>query len=44
MLESLGTPAAHKRHAILECGHFPPWASVVAETLEWFDRHLGETG
>lgn len=43
MFESLGTPAANKRHAILEGGHLPPWPAVVAETLGWFDQYLGET-
>jgi formylglycine-generating enzyme required for sulfatase activity/predicted esterase len=43
MFESLGTPAADKRHAILEGGHLPPWEAVVAEALDWFDRYLGPT-
>ena len=43
MFESLGTPAAEKRHAILEGGHVPPWAAVITETLDWFDRYLGPT-
>ena len=43
MFESLGTPAPQKRHAILEGGHVPPREAIVAETLAWYDRYLGET-
>ena len=41
MFESLGTPDELKRHAILDGGHLPPKAAIVAETLAWFDRYLG---
>jgi len=41
MFESLGTPAARKRHAILDGGHLPPKPLIVAETLAWFDQYLG---
>jgi dienelactone hydrolase len=41
MFESLGTPAALKRHAILEGGHAPPMNQLVRETLTWFDTYLG---
>jgi serine/threonine protein kinase len=37
----LGTPAKHKRHAILEGGHIPEWNDVIKETLDWLDRYLG---
>ena len=43
MFESLGTPESQKRHAILEGGHVPPREAIVAETLAWYDRYLGET-
>ena len=43
MFESLGTQSDDKRHAILDGGHLPPWDAVVAETLAWYDRYLGET-
>jgi eukaryotic-like serine/threonine-protein kinase len=41
MFASLGTPDHLKRHAILNGGHLPPREQIVAETLAWFDRHLG---
>jgi eukaryotic-like serine/threonine-protein kinase len=38
----LGTPAEHKRHAILEGGHTPTRRrDVIREVLEWFDKYLG---
>ena len=38
----LGTPADHKRHAVLEGGH-TPWRrqDIVDEILAWLDRYLG---
>ena len=42
MFESLGTPENLKRHAILNGGHLPPEAEVIAEVLAWFDQYLGE--
>jgi eukaryotic-like serine/threonine-protein kinase len=42
----LGTPAADKRHVIVETGH---WVTAPEErndavraTLEWLDRYLGK--
>jgi dipeptidyl aminopeptidase/acylaminoacyl peptidase len=37
----LGSPAEHKRHAILETGHALPIDDVVREILPWLDRYLG---
>jgi eukaryotic-like serine/threonine-protein kinase len=38
----LGTPAEHKRHAILDGGHTPTrQQDVIREVLQWFDRYLG---
>ena len=41
LFRTLGTPAAKKRHVILDSGHVPPWPDVVRETLDWLDRYLG---
>jgi len=41
LFRALGTPAANKRHVVLESGHVPPWPDVVHETLDWLDRYLG---
>ena len=42
LFELLGTPAADKRHVILDSGHgSPPRAEVLRETLGWFDKYLG---
>ena len=42
LFRALGTPAEHKRHAVLEGGHLPPdfhgWMRIV---LDWFDKYLG---
>jgi hypothetical protein len=39
----LGTPAADKRHVVLEYGHgSPPRGEVLRETLGWYDKYLGE--
>ena len=43
MFDSLGAPESRKRHAILEGGHLPPREGIVAETLAWYDRYLGDT-
>ena len=37
----LGSPAEHKRHAVLETGHALPIADVAREILPWLDRYLG---
>jgi dienelactone hydrolase len=36
-LELMGTPAADKRHAVLEGGHAP----FIREVLDWLDKYLG---
>jgi len=41
LFRALGTPAAHKRHAIFPTGHAPPRAETIRETLDWLDRYLG---
>ena len=41
MFEHLGTPAEHKRHALLEGGHLPDLNLVITEALDWYDRYLG---
>jgi eukaryotic-like serine/threonine-protein kinase len=39
----LGTPAADKRHVVLDYGHgSPPRAEALRETLDWYDKYLGE--
>ena len=42
MFESLGTEAQLKRHAILTGGHLPTEQEIIAETLAWYDRYLGD--
>ena len=37
----LGSPAADKRHFVVESGHVPPRNLVVKESLDWLDRYLG---
>jgi pimeloyl-ACP methyl ester carboxylesterase len=37
----LGSPAEHKRHAILEFGHALVIEAVAREILPWLDRYLG---
>ncbi len=37
----LGTPPAQKRQVIADGGHFVPRNQVIAESLDWLDRHLG---
>jgi formylglycine-generating enzyme required for sulfatase activity/dienelactone hydrolase len=42
LFQALGTPAADKRHAVLEGGHIPPRPQdVFKEILDWLDRYLG---
>ncbi len=41
MFRLLGTPAADKRHVIYDGGHVFPFARIIRDTLEWFDRYLG---
>ncbi len=37
----LGTPAAHKRHVIVNGVHYVPRQDLIRETLGWLDRYLG---
>ena len=41
LFELLGSPAEHKRHAVLETGHALPVADAAGEILPWLDRYLG---
>jgi len=42
MFDMLGTPAEHKRLALLEGGHVPASPNeVIREVLDWLDRYLG---
>ncbi|HUF08228.1 MAG TPA: protein kinase [Rhodothermales bacterium] len=42
MFDLLGTPAAHKRHRVLESGHVPLERNeIIKESLDWLDRYLG---
>jgi dienelactone hydrolase/aminoglycoside phosphotransferase (APT) family kinase protein len=41
LIELLGPPAAHKRHAAVESGHAIPQNDVLREMLPWLDRYLG---
>ena len=40
----LGSPAADKRHVILESGHALAIADAAREILRWFDQYLGGVG
>ncbi len=42
MFDLLGTPASQKRLILYDTDHIPPRAEYVRETLDWFDRYLGE--
>jgi hypothetical protein len=37
----LGVSEADKRLASYDGGHLPPRATMIKETLDWFDRYLG---
>jgi hypothetical protein len=42
MFDMLGTPAEHKRLALLDGGHVPASANeVIREVLDWLDLKLG---
>jgi eukaryotic-like serine/threonine-protein kinase len=42
MFDKLGVPEEHKRHVILEGGHFPyNMNEVIREILDWLDRYQG---
>lgn len=41
LYEFLGTPAEHKRHALIDGGHIPDRVDIIKEILPWLDRYLG---
>jgi dienelactone hydrolase len=43
LFEAWGTPAAHKKHVVLEGGHYNdlPRAQFIREVSDWLDRYLG---
>jgi hypothetical protein len=42
LFRMLGTPAADKKHRVLEGGHLPSRPrEIYKEILDWFDRYLG---
>jgi dienelactone hydrolase len=44
MYERLGVSEPQKKLVIIDAGHIPPRLSVIRETLDWLDRHLGPAG
>ena len=40
--ELLGTPSEHKKHVTAPTSHMVPRPVVVGETLDWFDKYLGQ--
>jgi hypothetical protein len=34
---------AEKRHAVYPGAHFVPRTTLVTETLDWLDHHVGQT-
>jgi DNA-binding winged helix-turn-helix (wHTH) protein len=44
MFELLGTDPEHKKHYITPAAHIVPHDVLIRETLDWFDRYLGEQG
>jgi len=42
LFDLLGAPDEHKRHVMLEGGHFPSdWPGVMREIIGWLERYLG---
>jgi hypothetical protein len=42
LFEGFGTPAADKRHVVLDAGHAPlPRGQTIQETLAWLDEYVG---
>lgn len=41
MFRLLGATLEHKRHIVLDCGHWPPKAQMAKEIQDWLDRYLG---
>ncbi len=44
MFELLGTDPEHKKFYITSAAHLVPRDVLIRETLDWFDRYLGEQG
>jgi dienelactone hydrolase len=44
MFELLGTDPEHKKHYVTPAAHYVPRDVLIRETLDWFDRYLGEQG
>jgi eukaryotic-like serine/threonine-protein kinase len=44
MFELLGTPQEDKKHYVSPAAHLVPMDEVIRETLNWFDKYLGEPG
>ncbi len=42
MFELLGTDQKHKKHYVMPASHVLPRDVLIRETLDWFDRYLGE--
>jgi dienelactone hydrolase len=41
--QALGTRPDHKRRVVYDTGHNLPPNEAIKETLDWFDKHLGQT-
>ena len=41
--QALGTKLDHKRRVAYDTGHNLPPNEAIKETLDWFDKHLGQT-
>ncbi|MFH1763784.1 MAG: hypothetical protein ABIF09_06285 [Gemmatimonadota bacterium] len=44
MYELLGTDPENKRHHFTKASHVVPRDELITETLNWFDKYLGEPG
>jgi class 3 adenylate cyclase/dienelactone hydrolase len=42
MFEFIGTPKEDKKRIVYESGHLVPRTDFVKETLNWYDKYLGE--
>ena len=42
MYDFLGTPKEDKKRIVYEAGHLVPRMDFVKETLQWFDKYLGQ--
>jgi serine/threonine protein kinase/cephalosporin-C deacetylase-like acetyl esterase len=41
LFRSLGTPPNLKQRVVFDTGHFPHYADIARESLQWLDRFLG---